>query len=334
MGERERATRPMAERLSELSVLRGVEPVVLQHILAGCDRRQVPAGQRLIARGEANLHLFLVVDGRFGVFLGEAEEEPVAVLSAGQTFGEMSVLDGSVASASVTALEPSFVLLLDAERFWRLVTSSHQFAVNLLLLLATRMRDSNRSLREAQTRSVELLRDASVDALTGVPNRRSWDERFARLVARAGQAKEPLSLLLLDVDHFKRINDTRGHVTGDRVLAEVARRIVEHLRPTDLVARYGGEEFTVVLPNTELAGAAVVAERLREAVAASGFEVESPGGPQKVTVSLGVAVLEGVEAAERLFERADRALYLAKQRGRNRVCFAPTSFRGDVTAVD
>jgi diguanylate cyclase (GGDEF)-like protein len=166
-----------------------------------------------------------------------------------------------------------------------------------------------------------LTQMARLDGLTGLPNRRTFDDVLDREWRRLARVGQPLSLVLFDVDHFKLYNDTYGHGGGDVCLKRVADCTIGALqRPADMVARYGGEEFVAILPDTAAAGAAAVAEAIRENVAALGLRHEkSPTAPH-VTVSLGYAT--AVPRVERppaeLVEAADRALYAAKAAGRNR----------------
>lgn len=167
----------------------------------------------------------------------------------------------------------------------------------------------------------QLLEAATRDELTGVFNRNYFKERLRVEWARATRHRTPLSLVFIDADHFKSINDTHGHLAGDAVLRELAARMTGLSREEDLVARYGGEEFVMLLPETDPLGAARLAERVRQLVAESPFPAPSPTGPVElsVTVSLGVAWLVDGLAEEELLARADQALYAAKQAGRNRV---------------
>ncbi|MFN3302709.1 MAG: diguanylate cyclase, partial [Roseateles sp.] len=163
----------------------------------------------------------------------------------------------------------------------------------------------------------DLLRElAFVDGLTGVHNRRHFDARLQAESRRAQRSRAPLAVALADVDHFKRYNDALGHLAGDDCLRRVAAALRTCLRrPTDLLARYGGEEFVCLLPDTDLAGAIDVAQRMEDAVRALGLP--HPGIDGRVTVSLGVAA--GSSAGPGLVEAADKALYLAKAAGRGRV---------------
>jgi two-component system cell cycle response regulator len=159
---------------------------------------------------------------------------------------------------------------------------------------------------------------AMTDPLTGLLNRRAFVEAMTREIARAARHIHPLSVMLLDVDHFKKVNDTRGHEGGDVVLrgvAEIVRRIA---RKSDLVARWGGEEFVAGLPHAAEAGARVAAERLRRAISDASFALPD-GTPLRITASIGVAHAAEGEPLDVVIARADQAMYLAKSRGRNRV---------------
>ncbi len=176
---------------------------------------------------------------------------------------------------------------------------------------------------ELKAANAELTSLATTDALTGLPNKRYLVDALARDVARADRAGTSLAVVMLDVDHFKKFNDTWGHRTGDLVLAAVGAVLKRSVRVGDIPARYGGEEFTAILPGADPEGARVVAERIRAALEAT--EVAGPKGPLKVTASFGVAIVKGPNcqgAAETLVARADAALYEAKRAGRNCVVVA------------
>jgi two-component system cell cycle response regulator len=162
------------------------------------------------------------------------------------------------------------------------------------------------------------LRELSVtDGLTGLFNHRHFHERLADEFRRAVRYDDPLSLIMIDIDHFKRFNDAYGHQTGDKVLRAVAAALTGAVRETDFVARYGGEEFAVLLPNTPLAGALTVAERMSHDVRKASVE----GLDAKVTASLGLSAFPGrsVHRPEHLVRTADQALYRAKAEGRNKI---------------
>jgi two-component system cell cycle response regulator len=186
------------------------------------------------------------------------------------------------------------------------------------LLARTRTQIRRRRYQDRlRTNYQHSLAMAITDSLTGLYNRRYLMAHAAKLMDRAVAASKPLALLLIDVDHFKSVNDRHGHAVGDEVLRHVAERMRLNLRTVDTVARYGGEEFVVLMPDTPLHLAEMVAERLRKAVADTA--VVTPAGSLSVTISLGVAqVAEFGDTVDHLLQRADQALYEAKRTGRNR----------------
>jgi two-component system cell cycle response regulator len=192
--------------------------------------------------------------------------------------------------------------------------------------------DKNEILARARTqirkkRYTERLRDnvqlsieaAITDALTGLYNRRYMETHVGTLVDQALSRGKPLSVLILDIDYFKSINDTHGHDAGDDVLQDFAIRIRKSIRGIDLACRYGGEEFVVVMPETDMAVATMVAERLRRRIASEPFAIQKGARTIEVTISIGIATLGPNDDAAAVIKRADRALYRAKRDGRNRV---------------
>jgi two-component system cell cycle response regulator len=175
-------------------------------------------------------------------------------------------------------------------------------------------------LRDNAQRSIEM---AITDALTGLHNRRYMESHLATLAEQASSRGKPLALMMLDIDFFKSINDNYGHDAGDDVLREFAVRIRKSIRGIDLACRYGGEEFVIVMPETDLHVAGVVAERLRRSIAGEPFAIAKGTKRIEVTISIGLSTLEVKgEAVADVLKRADNALYRAKHDGRNRVVSA------------
>ena len=208
-------------------------------------------------------------------------------------------------------------LMVDANR--SLVAMNEQYE-EMVRQLQALIDEKDRLELELRAANQKLAEQATTDPLTGLPNKRALETALKRDLARADRQREALSLVVIDVDHFKKFNDTWGHATGDEVLRCVGKTLLGLVRAGDVPARYGGEEFVVVLPNTDRKGAHVVAERVR--IALESMQVEGPQGMLKVTASLGVATTRGPgceHSAETLFQRADAALYDAKRNGRNQV---------------
>jgi diguanylate cyclase (GGDEF)-like protein len=175
----------------------------------------------------------------------------------------------------------------------------------------------------------QLLAKARMDTKTGLLNASTWEHEAEREIARAVRTHGPLCVALLDLDHFKMVNDTHGHLVGDKALRAVSGVLHEQMRSYDVAGRFGGEEFAVLLPQTTEAQALVIAERLRTVIAALSVPVDEDdpdGACVRVTVSIGVAALEraGTELTT-LLAAADSALYRAKQDGRNKTCLASDS---------
>jgi len=171
-------------------------------------------------------------------------------------------------------------------------------------------------LRDNMQLSIEM---AITDALTGLYNRRYMETHVGTLVDQAISRGKPLSVLILDIEYFKSINDTHGHDAGDNVLQDFATRIRKSIRGIDLACRYGGEEFVVVMPETDMAVATMVAERLRRRIASEPFPIQKGTRMIEVTISIGIAALGPNDDAAAVIKRADQALYRAKRDGRNRV---------------
>ncbi|MEK7793936.1 MAG: GGDEF domain-containing protein [Candidatus Hydrogenedentota bacterium] len=163
-------------------------------------------------------------------------------------------------------------------------------------------------------------RDANTDALTGLYNRKAIDKRLEELLAAFRENREAFSVIMSDVDHFKKFNDTHGHNVGDHVLKLMGETLTECIKGVDFAARYGGEEFMVILPTTDRAGATAVAEQIRSRTQRKKLRVRDTGEMiGQITMSLGVSQVNAQDTPESLVKRADRALYLAKDSGRNNV---------------
>ena len=223
---------------------------------------------------------------------------------------------------------PILVVVSEGER--RKLTQALEMGVNDYLTrpvdkneLTARVRTQLRKKRYADRlrHNVQLsLEMAITDQLTGLHNRRYMERHLSNLIGNAGKTGRPLAFLIMDIDYFKSVNDTHGHDIGDEVLREFSARIGANVRGLDLACRYGGEEFVVVMPDTDISFAYMVAERLRRSVETTPFDISRDPKKLNITISIGIASSEGEkDTAEALLHRADQALYRAKRDGRNRV---------------
>jgi diguanylate cyclase (GGDEF)-like protein len=304
------------DALARSPLFRGVPASLVAAVAATSEARLLAPKERLLTCGSRNSKLHVVVSGAVDV-LTDGGDGHVITLGPGECVGELSVLDGRSVSADVLAHESTVVLSFDREQIWVLIDSSAELARNLLRILAHRVRQDDSALTESARLKRYFERLATVDGLTGLRNRRWLDDAFPRQLERAARLDQPVSLLMIDIDRFKQMNDTHGHLVGDAVLGRVAEILTNGLRPQDLLARYGGEEFAVLLPGLDLANSINVAERLRRTVeGAKSDDGEEP--LPSTTISVGVAETRHDETIASLLVRADAALYRAKHGGRNR----------------
>jgi len=287
-----------------------------------------PASYEQIAATLAREHTADVeADPNAGLFHAAEGNYDLLIVSLGLTNFDGLRLCSQVRSLDRTRHVP-ILAISDAENSTQLVRGL-DIGVNDYL---SRPIDKNELLARVRTqvrkkRYAERLRDnvqmsidmAITDALTGLHNRRYMETHVGALVGQALSRGKPLTVLVLDIDYFKAVNDTHGHDAGDDVLREFALRLRKSIRGIDLACRYGGEEFVVVMPETDLAVATVVAERLRRRIASEPFPIHEGARAIEVTISIGIAGLSGADTAASVIKRADQALYRAKRDGRNRV---------------
>jgi diguanylate cyclase (GGDEF)-like protein len=255
-------------------------------------------------------------------------EALVAIVALKRITGIHSILDLWLSIALFAVGLDSYLVLVSDARFtvgW--YASYFALLGSVIAVLATFVHQINRMYGALARAASHLDEQAHVDGLTGIANRRRFDEYAARVVGTAQRRNAPLSALICDIDNFKLFNDSFGHLAGDDCLREVARIIREGApRPGDLVARYGGEEFVVILVDTPSPGAAIVAERIRAAIENAAIKHAPNAAFPIVTISIGVCELSiGGDTVAGMLGGADAALYTAKNAGRNRVAVAPVA---------
>jgi diguanylate cyclase (GGDEF)-like protein len=300
-------------------LFRGVSQEAVAVHFEGCQQFNLAEGDMLLCPERRNQHIYIILAGSLRVFLKDNAELPINTLGAGDCAGELSIIDSGYPTAYVVAAEPTAVVGIPHDALWGMVNASHGVARNLLYVLTRRVRNSSEVIARHNEALREFERSSSLDALTDLHNRRWMEKMFPRELRRCETASEPLSLIVLDVDHFKRYNDLYGHLMGDEVLRRVADMLRAHMRANDMAARFGGDEIALLLPGMALPEAVTVAERLKWA--ASSIELPDTGSdvPPAPTLSVGVADIQRGDTLNSLLHRADSALYQAKREGRDRV---------------
>lgn len=312
--------------VGELQLFQDVADPALPRLLAGCPVLRVSAGETVLDSNSSGARLFILLRGALHAshpdLQGGLAEGTSAQLLPGECVGELTVLDQQAQPATIHALQDSDVLAIEAGLLWQIIDQSNGVARNLLRLLSFRVRAVNAQLRRRH-RVGEFYRQLSlVDGLTGIQNRTWLEQHMPSLVEQARATGSPLSVILLDIDHFKQFNDHYGHQAGDEVLRLAARVVTEALRPSDFAVRYGGEELMVILPGAKGKAGAGVAQRLCESLRSTVFFTDMHKPLPHITASFGVASLSPGQNAEAVIACADTALYQAKHAGRNQVVLA------------
>jgi diguanylate cyclase (GGDEF)-like protein len=305
--------------LEGLELFHGVCPNDVQELLQRCDRRDLAKGETLLSPGEKNEYVYIVLSGSLDIHVGSPEAPVLANMEAGACVGEMSIIEDRDPSAYVVGAEDTHLLLIHQSVLWDMVHASHEFAKNLLVVLSERVRSHNRVIADSYGELRKFERHAKTDALTGLGNRHTMEEVFEREISRCENNEQPVSLIMIDIDNFKRFNDQFGHVAGDRALSAVASILRHQFRPRDLLVRFGGDEFAILLPEVGEDKAVSIANRVRQAVSGDTGESDDSLIQIPIRISMGVAEHEHGKTLPSLLRAADAALYRAKHAGRNTV---------------
>ena len=318
----------MRNLLKEVGILADLSEGELHEVSSFFTFQGYQKDEVLFPEGAAGEELYIVGTGRVvsWIRLADGTAHQVGDFGPGNFFGEMAIIEKAPRSATCQATEPSTVFVLKAADFYRLMDEQAGIAIKIM----NRMLDAtaDRSIRSSEFLSDmvrwgdEARKRAVVDGLTGLFNRRFLDEALRDGLQKARAGGNPLALIMMDLDHFRQINQHYGADTGDQAIRALVPVLRSVLRADDVPARCGGDEFAILLPNTPPEGALRLARAICAGVRQLAF-FEGLGGPlERITTSQGVACFP-VHAADlkSLWETADRALYRAKEQGRDRACF-------------
>jgi diguanylate cyclase (GGDEF)-like protein len=310
--------------INQIHLFRDIPTEDLQRIyysISDCEVIEVEAGEIIFDSHSNASCLYIVLNGALALTahtgLRQIENSATQYLS-GECVGEVAVLDNDIHTSTITAITQSQLLVIESHLMWHLIEDFNGIAKNMLQLLSFRIRAANAQLRNRQ-KVGEFYRQLSmVDGLTGLHNRAWLNLQLPVLIESAHAGQSPLSIIMVDLDHFKKFNDKHGHLIGDDALQTAAKVLNASLRPSDFAARYGGEEMIIILPNTSLEAAHIVAERLCNRIRQAKVLNSNQELPH-ITASMGLACLEANQDGSTLISKADAALYRAKHAGRDQV---------------
>lgn len=307
--------------LESAPLFRGIPVHLLARDLNESGLRLLAANEALLAPGQANDTIHIILSGRLHIQSKNSGVEPIAVLGEGECVGEMSMLGDAAASAYVIAATECKLLALDHATLWELINSSHAAAHNMLNILTSRIRSTNQVAVESLEQQQGFSGNSMVDGLTGLYNQHWTREKFNRHLRRDIVGKIPGCLLVLGMDRFQEFSDRHGQLGSDQALRDIAYTILSCLRPNDQAGRHDGEKFAILLPGTPLTYARTAAERLKTAANHSLIVLPSGDALPPITISIGISESRPDDTLDSLFARADEALQLARESGGN--CVKP-----------
>lgn len=296
--------------LGSLQLFQQANLAGLEYLLSDCPTLALAPGEALITPGQPNQVVYLVLAGSLKVFEGAATGSPIGSIGPGECIGLLSLIDRQPCRVHIVCERQCRLLALDEDRLLALFNTPTAIARNALLILMQYLRSKDHGAPERGQLQSRVARNSQVDLVTGIHNQRWLDEMVDRLILRSAKDNKPLSVMAVHVLGFEEFVREFGCEIGDQALSEVARTINQHVRPTDFLARHESGDFILLLTDTPLDGAQVVAERVREAVA--GSEIEIPGACRlpPLQVAIGSAQLKAFVAGRKLVNDAMAAVPL------------------------
>ena len=301
-----------AEDMAKTTLFRSVDVTLILGNLRACETRQLKAGETLITQGSNNQSVFIVLRGHLFVKLSSADQFGVSVAVVGDCVGEMSVIDGRPATATVIAEVDSTLLVLPRELIWTLIDHTTLLSRNLLYILAGRLRLGDHIITANQEEQARSRLYATQDLLTTLRNRRWFDESMPRLVEEATRASRPLALVMCEISNLDRLNEQVGRPAADSVIERVALAIGQAVPDPTHAARYTGSQFAVLLPGCAYPVAEKVCEAIRSALKALPPLAHHQVPPVVPRLAMGMASLERGMTPEALEQEAMASLTAAR----------------------
>lgn len=308
--------------LSASKLFNGVNLAAVEAELRDSRMQSIEPGQVLLDPKHINTNIYLILNGELMVCLEPRVVNPLVRLGVGDCVGELSIIDASPPSAYVVSAVQTQMLVISKPVLWRMLALQQVMALNLLHVLTQRIRENNVVLLGSLELQRQYRNKAETDVLTGLHNRAWFEEVFPKQLELCERTGQHASLLMVDIDHFKKVNDQYGHTCGDEALRHIGNLLRRNLRSTDLCARYGGEEMIILMPGTEILQGQLTADRLRESIANTPLRLQD-GRELVLQVSGGLAQWQTGTALNDLIRAADNALYQAKEGGRNQISVSP-----------
>jgi len=295
----------------------GIPRQLLAKHLDGSKLHSLKAGQVLLVPSRPNNSIFIILSGRLRIQAHESEAEPIVVLGVGECVGEMSMLADAPVSMYVVADTDCKLLAIAHATMWELINNSHAASYNMLNMLTSRLRNTNEILAGNLERELGFSGGSMVDEQTGFYNQQWTQQKFDRHLRRGISSNKPSCLLLMEMDHLAEFTSKHGQLGGDQAMRDVAYTTMSCLRPDDQAGRYNDDKFAIFLPDTSLLDACTAAERLMKKIGQSLVVLPSGDALPSITVSIGVSGARADDTLAGLFDRAGKALQLARDNGGN-----------------
>jgi len=313
-----KTTSQLLKELSNAEIFNNVDLTQLQDHISDIRQINVRDGDILLSTSRLNDEIHILIEGELKICLDQDGAKEFARVLPGDCVGEISIIDDRPPSAYVKATTDSLVISINRNVLVDMYQQQTNLAANLLKLIADRFRQNTAVL----TRTVELQREyqdkSEHDGLTRAYNRNWMNDVFPKQIELSRHFGQKISMLLIDADHFKKVNDRYGHRAGDTTLVELTKIINGCLQKSDLLVRYGGEEFIVLTPGASLSQARAISECIRRNVTQTPISIDE-NITIKLTVSIGVAEASAEDDMNSLIEKTDKGLYQAKLNGRNQI---------------